>query len=84
LGEVPVAFLVLHGVGDESDRGLARDVVGRIRRNLDAELVRTKRPAALHVVLQLPLGVTGKVQRRALKEHDMLVIYYVGSSAETA
>jgi acyl-CoA synthetase (AMP-forming)/AMP-acid ligase II len=82
LGEVPIAFLVLHGVGGESDRGLARQVVARIRQNLEKDLVRTRRPAEMHVVLQLPVGATGKVQRRALKDHDMLVIYYVGASAE--
>jgi acyl-CoA synthetase (AMP-forming)/AMP-acid ligase II len=82
-GQVPVAFLVLHGIGGPSDRGLARHVVARIRRNLDTALPRAKRPVALHVVLQLPVGATGKVQRRALREHDMLVIYYVGTSAAT-
>jgi acyl-CoA synthetase (AMP-forming)/AMP-acid ligase II len=83
LGQVPVAFLVLHGIGGASDRDMARHVVARIRRTLDSAFVRAKRPVALHVVLQLPVGATGKVQRRTLREHDVLVIYYVGTSAAT-
>jgi acyl-CoA synthetase (AMP-forming)/AMP-acid ligase II len=78
LGQVPVAFLVLHGVDDVDDRDRARQLVDRIRVGLNATLVRTKRPVALHVVAQLPVGATGKVQRRSLREHSVSVIYSLG------
>ncbi|HWE66531.1 MAG TPA: AMP-binding protein [Acidimicrobiales bacterium] len=78
LGQVPVAFLVLRGVDDVDDRDRARLLVDRIRVGLNATLVRTKRPVALHVVARLPVGATGKVQRRSLREHNVSVIYSLG------
>jgi acyl-CoA synthetase (AMP-forming)/AMP-acid ligase II len=78
LGQVPVAFLVVRGMTDTSDAGTIRDVVARIGRHLDSALVRSKRPVALHVVSKLPVGATGKVQRRALRDQEVPVIYSVG------
>jgi oxalate---CoA ligase len=75
LGQVPVAFLVVHGVGGDADGELAADVAARIRDLLSSALVRSKRPVSLKVVRELPAGATGKVQRRALRDSDVTVIY---------
>jgi oxalate---CoA ligase len=70
LGQVPVAFLVLQDSVDASDADTVEHVTRRVGKHLDATLVRSQRPVALHVVSQLPAGATGKVQRRALR-HQM-------------
>lgn len=67
LGQVPVAFLVMQDGVDASDADTVEHVVRRVGKHLDATLVRSQRPAALHVVPQLPAGATGKVQRRVLR-----------------
>lgn len=66
LGQVPVAFLVLQDSVDASDAGTVEHVTRRVAKHLEATLVRSQRPVALHVVSQLPAGATGKVRRRAL------------------
>jgi acyl-CoA synthetase (AMP-forming)/AMP-acid ligase II len=75
LGQVPVAYLVLHGVGDDDDGARAAVVTQRLREHLAAGLVRSKRPVALCVVRALPVGATGKVQRRSLRDDDLPVVY---------
>jgi acyl-coenzyme A synthetase/AMP-(fatty) acid ligase len=67
LGQVPVAFLVLHDSVDAADADTVEHVTRRVGKHLDATLVRSQRPVALHVVSELPAGATGKVQRRALR-----------------
>jgi acyl-CoA synthetase (AMP-forming)/AMP-acid ligase II len=67
LGQVPVAFLVLKDSVDASDTDTVEHVARRVAKLVDATLVRSQRPVALHVVSQLPAGPTGKVQRRALR-----------------
>jgi len=72
LGQVPVGYLVLRP-GDGGAAGeAASGVVQRVRLAVDAALPRTKRPAALHVVASLPIGRTGKLQRRAIRAHPLL------------
>jgi oxalate---CoA ligase len=69
LGQVPVGYLVLRpGDGGGADE-TASGVVHRVRLAVDSALPRTKRPTALHVVASLPVGRTGKLQRRALRAH---------------
>jgi acyl-CoA synthetase (AMP-forming)/AMP-acid ligase II len=74
LGQVPVAFLVLHGVATEAG---AAEAAGRIRDRLASALVKSKRPVSLSVVHELPAGATGKVQRRALRESGITVLYHL-------
>jgi acyl-CoA synthetase (AMP-forming)/AMP-acid ligase II len=75
LGQVPVAFVVLHGVDDDSGRDKAAETVDRIRDRLGAALVKSKRPVLISVVRELPAGATGKVQRRTLRESGIDVLY---------
>ncbi len=77
LGQVPAAYLVLHGVKDSSDHDKARDAVAMIQHTLDSSLVRAKRPRSLHVVPRLPAGPTGKVRRHLLHDCNLRVIYQV-------
>ncbi len=77
MGQVPVAYLVLHGVDGASDGALAAEALERIRARLMATLVKSKRPISLNVVDALPAGATGKVQRRALRESDVAVIAHL-------
>jgi acyl-CoA synthetase (AMP-forming)/AMP-acid ligase II len=75
LGQVPVAYVVLRGAEGGSDLAVAAEVTARLRDHLSAALVRSKRPVAFSVVRDLPAGATGKVQRRALRDVDLPVIY---------
>ena len=74
LGQVPVAYLVVHGVEDAKGSALAEEVLVRISERLRATLVRSKRPISLNVVGALPSGATGKVQRRAFRDSNVAVI----------
>jgi acyl-CoA synthetase (AMP-forming)/AMP-acid ligase II len=67
--------MVLRQTGDEAGIDLAAAVTARIRDHLEAALVRSKRPVSLNVVGELPAGATGKVQRRALRDSDIPVMY---------
>jgi acyl-CoA synthetase (AMP-forming)/AMP-acid ligase II len=72
LGQVPVGYLVLRP-GDCGAAGeAAAGVVHRVRLAIDSAVPRTKRPTALHVVESLPVGRTGKLQRRAIRAHPLL------------
>jgi oxalate---CoA ligase len=62
LGERPVAYVVPAREGPE--RGLEDD----LREACHAALPRHKRPSAFFLVEELPLGPTGKVTRRRLRE----------------
>ena len=66
LGSVPVAYLVVDGVGSWSDEGVAARVVARVRERCGQVLSRSRQPVAYHVVERLPQGATGKVRRTAL------------------
>jgi acyl-CoA synthetase (AMP-forming)/AMP-acid ligase II len=78
LGQVPVAYVVLRSDDDEdpSAPGLdARQAADRIKKSLERDLVRAKRPVALYVVEALPAGPTGKVKRRLLGSPDVPVLF---------
>jgi oxalate---CoA ligase len=62
LGECPVAYIV--PAGPHRPRGLE----GLLREACDTALPRPKRPARFWLVQELPLGPTGKVSRRRLRE----------------
>jgi acyl-CoA synthetase (AMP-forming)/AMP-acid ligase II len=78
LGQVPVAFLVLQSGVDASDTGTVGYIVKRVRKSLDATLVRSQQPVAIHVVKSLPAGATGKVQRRALRHQRPPILFSLG------
>jgi acyl-CoA synthetase (AMP-forming)/AMP-acid ligase II len=87
LGQVPVAYVVLRTVaGDDSGAGDdggdhaashldAREVADRIKKTLERDLVRAKRPVALCVVEKMPAGPTGKVKRRLLDSPEARVLF---------
>ena len=72
LGQVPVAYVVLRTVvGDDggehaASRLDAAEAADRIKKTLERDLVRAKRPVSLCVVERMPAGPTGKVKRRLL------------------
>jgi len=81
LGQVPVAYAVLHAVAD-ADGGdhaasllHARDVADRVKKILERDLVRAKRPVALCVVERLPAGPTGKVKQHLLDSPEAPVLF---------
>ena len=74
LGQVPVAYVVLRE-GDALGAAGATEAAARIGAALEASLVRTKRPAALCVVRELPAGATGKVRRRSLGAPEVPVLH---------
>jgi acyl-CoA synthetase (AMP-forming)/AMP-acid ligase II len=62
LGERPVAYVVPAGPGP------GQPLEDALREACEAALPRPKRPAAFHLVPELPVGPTGKVARRRLQE----------------
>ena len=62
LGERPVAYVVPAGPG------AGQPLQDALREACEAALPRPKRPAAFHLVAELPVGPTGKVARRRLQE----------------
>jgi oxalate---CoA ligase len=81
LGQVPVAYVVLRPVaGDDGGEHPAsrldgREVADRIKKTLERDLVRAKRPVALCVVEAMPAGPTGKVKRRLLDSPEAPVLF---------
>jgi acyl-CoA synthetase (AMP-forming)/AMP-acid ligase II len=81
MGQVPVAYVVLRqpepGAGDDVPDAavVAREAAERRQKTLERDLVRAKRPAALHVVEALPAGATGKVKRHLLGTPEVHVLY---------
>ena len=47
----------------------------RIKKTLERDLVRAKRPVALCVVEKMPAGPTGKVKRRLLDSPEAPVLF---------
>ncbi|MGZ4574884.1 MAG: AMP-binding protein [Mycobacteriaceae bacterium] len=75
LGEVPVAYVVAHS----PER--AAEVVTTARQRCEHQLRRPQRPAAIHVVGELPRGATGKISRRQVRElADDLVEHALASA----
>ncbi len=62
LGERPVAYVVPDGDGD------AADVAAALRAVCAERLPRHKQPSDFFLVAEMPLGPTGKISRRLLKE----------------
>jgi acyl-CoA synthetase (AMP-forming)/AMP-acid ligase II len=60
LGSIPVAYVVGRGAD-------ATTLAAALRRRADRDLARFRRPAAVHVVAELPHGSTGKVSRAAVR-----------------
>jgi acyl-CoA synthetase (AMP-forming)/AMP-acid ligase II len=79
LGQVPVAFVALPGLGTGDVEEIAR-VVARLNETLARSLVPARRPVALHVVAAMPAGATGKVRRRALREPGLAVLHTFAGS----
>jgi acyl-CoA synthetase (AMP-forming)/AMP-acid ligase II len=68
LGERPVAYVVPAGSPGLPDLADQADLADALRAACEAELPRPKRPAEFCLVPELPLGATGKVSRRRLRE----------------
>jgi acyl-CoA synthetase (AMP-forming)/AMP-acid ligase II len=62
LGARPVAYVVPAGTWP------GQELAAALREACEATLPRAKRPSAFHLVQELPLGSTGKVARRRLRE----------------
>jgi oxalate---CoA ligase len=72
LGQRPVAYVIPAtdpGWPDLANSDLAEsDLAGALRGACEAELPRPKRPTEFCLVTEFPLGATGKVSRRLLRE----------------
>jgi oxalate---CoA ligase len=81
LGQVPVAYVVLRAVADDdggdhpASRLDATEAADRIKKMLERDLVRAKRPVSLSVVERMPAGPTGKVKRRLLGSPEAPVVF---------
>jgi long-chain acyl-CoA synthetase len=62
LGERPVAYVIPAGPGH------GPELADALRKACDAALPRPRRPAMFWLVPELPVGPTGKVARRRLRE----------------
>jgi acyl-CoA synthetase (AMP-forming)/AMP-acid ligase II len=65
-GQVPVAFVQLHGVDDTSDPERVAPLVKDLRETLVNGLARPRRPVRITVVAALPAHVNGKIRRDVL------------------
>ena len=65
LGQVPVAYLVL-GRPCSASTGVPGEIIEDARGRCEALLSRPARPVSYHLVSELPVGSTGKVQRHRL------------------
>jgi acyl-CoA synthetase (AMP-forming)/AMP-acid ligase II len=79
---VPVAYVALCEVdasdeagGDTDAAVVAGETADRIKKSLERDLVRAKRPVTLFIVEALPAGPTGKVKRRMLGTPEVPVLY---------
>jgi acyl-CoA synthetase (AMP-forming)/AMP-acid ligase II len=72
--QVPVAFVQLENVTASTPLEEIHHVTTKIREELTAAFVRTRRPVALTVVAQLPANATGKIQKGELLGDDVVVI----------
>ncbi len=68
-GQVPVAFVQLHGVNATSDPEHLAPVVKDLRETLVNSLARPRRPVRITVVESLPSHVNGKIRRDALAKN---------------
>jgi acyl-CoA synthetase (AMP-forming)/AMP-acid ligase II len=68
LGQVPVAYVVLHG-SDTASPTHSLDVLDDLRTRLSNTLARSWRPVELRASRSLPAGATGKVQRKRILSH---------------
>ncbi|HEY3943091.1 MAG TPA: AMP-binding protein [Acidimicrobiales bacterium] len=75
LGQVPVAYVVLHGVTGPPDAPKAARDVERLAESLRSRFARARRPEAIHVLVSLPATPTGKVRRRALVDGAEPVVF---------
>ncbi len=81
LGQVPVAYVVLCAVAgdDGGDHAASRldaaEAADRIKKTLERDLVRAKRPVSLYVIERMPAGPTGKVKRRLLGGPEAPVVF---------
>ena len=66
-GQVPVVYLTVDPSA-RPDRAAAAQVLEELRRRLLTKVVRSRRPAALHLVDALPVGATGKVRRSEVRD----------------
>ena len=53
----------------------AAETADRIKKALERDLVRAKRPVSLSVVERMPAGPTGKVKRRLLGSPEAPVVF---------
>jgi acyl-CoA synthetase (AMP-forming)/AMP-acid ligase II len=67
LGEKPVAWVVPRAESGESVRA-TDDLEGDLRAASAANLPRHKQPGEYYIVAEMPLGPTGKIARRRLKD----------------
>jgi acyl-CoA synthetase (AMP-forming)/AMP-acid ligase II len=70
LGQRPVAY-VIPATGPDGPELAGPDLAGALRAACEAELPRPKRPTEFCLVPELPLGATGKVSRRRLRDMAM-------------
>ena len=72
--QVPVAYVQLEGVTHATSREAIGAITSVIRHELNSTFVRTRRPVALRVVLQLPRNATGKVKKAELLGDEVEIV----------
>ncbi|MHB8378829.1 MAG: AMP-binding protein [Acidimicrobiales bacterium] len=73
---VPVAYVQLESVTASTPLDEVRAVTTKIRDELVAAFVRTRRPVTLTVVLRLPVNAAGKVKRSELSSSSVEVVLH--------
>jgi acyl-CoA synthetase (AMP-forming)/AMP-acid ligase II len=73
-GQVPVLYVQVQGVEDESSTDLVETVFAEIRLTLTAAFARTRRPVEMVVVQLMPTHATGKIQKKLLTNDSVVVL----------
>jgi acyl-CoA synthetase (AMP-forming)/AMP-acid ligase II len=74
-GQVPVAYVQLEGVGAATSTNDIASRIDDIEKALAVSVARTRRPARLMIVEQMPTHATGKVQKSLLQADDLRVLF---------
>ena len=75
-GQVPIAFVELHGVSDSTAVAELEMAVTEIRDTLVDSFARARRPVAISVVAQLPRHSTGKILKKVLESGSIPVLLH--------
>jgi long-chain acyl-CoA synthetase len=74
-GQVPIAYVQLDGLSSSTSPADFAQRAAEIENALVLSVARTRRPARLLIVENMPIHATGKVQKNRLDAKDLKVLF---------